>query len=125
MFPQAGVSATAWVFGHQIFDIAAMLLHPALFYAWMYVLTLSPVPAWSYYIVLLVVGWYTTGLGYLVSIFLTICSKINLSHPKGSCIVIVSDHLVLPDYCYSATCSAWMRYTVIKSAAYFKPKPKP
>lgn len=46
-----------------------LLLHPAVFFAWLYVLTLTHVPAWSYYIVLLVVGWYTSGLGYLVSNF--------------------------------------------------------
>jgi ABC-type phosphate/phosphonate transport system ATPase subunit len=65
---QGGISVTAWVYGHQIFDILGLLIHPALFFAWMYVLTLTPVPWWSYYIVLLVVGWYTSGLGYLVSL---------------------------------------------------------
>lgn len=64
---QGGVAVTAWVFGHHLFDLIGLLLHPALFFAWMYVLTLTPVPAWSYYIVLLVVGYYTSGLGYLVS----------------------------------------------------------
>jgi hypothetical protein len=37
-----------------------------LFFAWMYVLTLTPVPAWSYFITLVAVGVYTSGLGYLV-----------------------------------------------------------
>lgn len=65
---QAGVSVTAWVFGHQLYDLVGVFLHPALFFAWMYVLTLTQVPAWSYYVTLLVVGFYTTSLGYLVSV---------------------------------------------------------
>jgi hypothetical protein len=60
------VSVTAWVFGHQIFDMVGLMLHPLLFFAWIYVLTLTPVPAWSYFTTLVVVGFYTSGLGYLV-----------------------------------------------------------
>lgn len=60
------MSVTAWVFGHQCYEIVSLLLHPLFFFAWMYVLTLTPVPAWSYYITLVVVGFYTSGLGYLV-----------------------------------------------------------
>jgi hypothetical protein len=41
-------------------------MHPAVFFAWLYMLTLTTVPAWSYYLVLLLIGGYTTGLGYLV-----------------------------------------------------------
>eukprot|EP00775_Hariotina_reticulata_P007451 gene7451-7661_t len=63
-----GVAASAWVFGHQIHDFIGLLLHPAVFFAWLYVLTLTTVPAWSYYLVLLLIGGYTTGLGYLVSL---------------------------------------------------------
>jgi hypothetical protein len=55
------------VFGHQIFDCLGLLLHPALFFAWLYVLTLSPVPAGAYYMALVAVGWYCSGVGYLVS----------------------------------------------------------
>ncbi|WIA22163.1 hypothetical protein OEZ85_004499 [Tetradesmus obliquus] len=62
-----GVSVIAWVFGHQIFDCLGLLLHPALFFAWLYVLTLSPVPAGAYYMALVAVGWYCSGVGYLVS----------------------------------------------------------
>jgi hypothetical protein len=64
---QAGVSVTAWVFGHQLIDLVGLMLHPILFFSWMYVLTLTPVPAWSYFTTLAVVGIYTSGLGYLVS----------------------------------------------------------
>lgn len=64
---QAGVSVAAWVFGHQIIDLVGLVLHPMLFFAWMYVLTLTPVPAWSYFTTLAAVGVYTSGLGYLVS----------------------------------------------------------
>ncbi|KAF6261487.1 hypothetical protein COO60DRAFT_775152 [Scenedesmus sp. NREL 46B-D3] len=67
MLPQGGVAVSAWVFGHQAFDILGLLLHPAAFYSWLYVLTLSQVPMWSYYFVLVLLGWYTSGLGYLVS----------------------------------------------------------
>jgi uncharacterized membrane-anchored protein len=42
---QGGVAVSAWVFGHQLFDILGLLLHPATFYAWLYVLTLSQVRA--------------------------------------------------------------------------------
>lgn len=63
---QAGVRVSAWVFGHQLIDMVGLTLHPVLFYAWMYVLTLTPVPAWSYFITLMAVGVYTSGLGYLV-----------------------------------------------------------
>jgi hypothetical protein len=65
---QAGVSVTAWVFGHQIFDMVGLMLHPLLFFAWIYVLTLTSVPAWSYFTTLVVVGFYTSGLGYLVRV---------------------------------------------------------
>lgn len=65
---QGGVSVSAWVFGHQLFDLLGLLLHPATFYAWLYVLTLSQVPMWSYYTVLVLLGWYTSGIGYLVSL---------------------------------------------------------
>jgi hypothetical protein len=41
--PQGGVAVSAWVFGHQVFDLLGLLLHPATFYAWLYVLTLSQV----------------------------------------------------------------------------------
>lgn len=58
----------AWVVGHQIFDILALVLQPALFFAWLYVLTLPPIGAVTYYSVLMLVGWYTSGLGYLVSV---------------------------------------------------------
>lgn len=61
----------AWVVGHQVFDILALLLQPALFFAWLYVLTLPPIGAVTYYSVLVLVGWYTSGLGYLVSIVLS------------------------------------------------------
>lgn len=63
---QAGVSVTAWVLGHQIFDMVGLMLHPMLFFAWIYVLTLTPVPQWSYFTTLVAVGFYTSGLGYLV-----------------------------------------------------------
>lgn len=43
-----------------------MVLHPLLFFAWMYVLTLTPVPADVYLLTLCLVGFYTSGLGYLV-----------------------------------------------------------
>jgi hypothetical protein len=42
---QAGVSVTAWVFGHQLIDLVGLMLHPMLFIAWMYVLVLTPVQA--------------------------------------------------------------------------------
>lgn len=61
------MSVTAWVLGHQLIDLVGLMLHPILFFAWMYVLTLTPVPAWSYFTTLAVVGIYTSGLGYLVS----------------------------------------------------------
>ena len=64
---QAGVSVTAWVFGHQLVDLVGLMLHPMLFFAWMYVLVLTPVPAWSYFTTLTAVSIYTSGLGYLVS----------------------------------------------------------
>lgn len=64
---QAGVSVTAWVFGHQLIDLVGLMLHPMLFFAWMYVLVLTPVPAWSYFTTLTAVSIYTSGLGYLVS----------------------------------------------------------
>jgi len=67
---QAGVRVTAWVFGRQLIDMVGLTLHPVLFFAWMYVLTLTPVPAWSYFITLMAVGVYTSGLGYLVRIVL-------------------------------------------------------
>lgn len=63
---QAGVSVMAWVLGHQLHDVIGLVMHPALFYAWLYVMTLSPIPAACYYSVLVCVGWYTSGLGYLV-----------------------------------------------------------
>lgn len=50
----------------QVVDMFGLLLHPLLFYAWMYVLTLTPVPAWSYFTTLVAVGFYTSGIGYLV-----------------------------------------------------------
>ncbi len=65
---QAGVSVTAWVFGHQLFDMVGLMLHPILFFAWIYVLTLTPLPTWSYFTTLVVVGFYTSGLGYLVRV---------------------------------------------------------
>ncbi len=63
------MSVTAWVFGHQLTDLVGLMLHPILFFSWMYVLTLTPVPAWSYFTTLASVGFYTSGLGYLVSPF--------------------------------------------------------
>lgn len=63
---QAGVSVTSWVFGHQVIDMVGLVLHPLLFFAWMYVLTLTPVPAETYLLTLGLVGFYTSGLGYLV-----------------------------------------------------------
>ncbi|KAF8058431.1 ABCG25 [Scenedesmus sp. PABB004] len=65
---QAGVSVTAWVVGHMLFDVVGLLLHPALFFAWLYVVTLSPVPPLTYYSTIVVVGWYASGMGYLVSL---------------------------------------------------------
>jgi hypothetical protein len=67
---QGGVRVIAWVFGHQVFDMLSLLLHPALFFAWLYVLTLSPVPAYAYYMALVAIGWYTSGVGYLVGDYL-------------------------------------------------------
>jgi hypothetical protein len=64
---QGGVSVFAWVAGHMMFDLLGLLLHPALFFAWLYVLTLSHVPAYAYYMALVSVGGYTSGVGYLVS----------------------------------------------------------
>jgi hypothetical protein len=64
---QGGVSTVAWVLGHQIFDLLGLLLQPALMFAWLYVLTLPSVSAGTYYSTLALVGWYTSGLGYLVS----------------------------------------------------------
>jgi hypothetical protein len=64
---QGGVSTVAWVLGHQIFDLLGLLLQPALMFAWLYVLTLPNVSAVTYYSTLALVGWYTSGLGYLVS----------------------------------------------------------
>jgi hypothetical protein len=61
------VSSVAWVLGHQIFDLLGLLLQPALMFAWLYVLTLPSVSAFTYYSSLALVGWYTSGLGYLVS----------------------------------------------------------
>lgn len=63
---QAGVSVTAWVFGHQLYELLGLLLHPLVFFIWMYVLTLTQVPVWSYYLTLFLVGYYTSSLGYLV-----------------------------------------------------------
>lgn len=57
---------TSWVFGHQVIDMVGLVLHPLLFFAWMYVLTLTPVPAETYLSTLGLVGFYTSGLGYLV-----------------------------------------------------------
>jgi hypothetical protein len=34
---------SAWVFGNQLFDVLGLLLHPAAFYSWLYVITLSQV----------------------------------------------------------------------------------
>ncbi|WIA38572.1 hypothetical protein OEZ86_001885 [Tetradesmus obliquus] len=65
---QGGVSVTAWVLGHQLFDLLGLLLAPALMFAWLYVLTLPSVSAGTYYSSLALVGWYTSGLGYLVSL---------------------------------------------------------
>lgn len=64
------MSVTAWVFGHQLLDLVGLMLHPLMFFAWMYVLTLTPVPALAYYLTLAVVGFYTSGLGYLVRLLL-------------------------------------------------------
>lgn len=43
-------------------------VQPALFFAWLYVMTLPPMSALTYYLVLVAVGWYTSGLGFLISL---------------------------------------------------------
>jgi hypothetical protein len=66
------------VLGHQIFDLLGLLLQPALMFAWLYVLTLPNVSAVTYYSTLALVGWYTSGLGYLVS---TVPLVVHVLHP--------------------------------------------
>ncbi|KAF8061902.1 ABCG21 [Scenedesmus sp. PABB004] len=63
-----GVSALAWVLGHVLFDLLGLLLQPLVFFSSLYVLTLPLVPPRAYLSVLVLVGWYCSGVGYLVSL---------------------------------------------------------
>ena len=67
---QAGVKVVSYVLGRQLFDLLNLTLQTALFLGWLYVLVVPPIGSLPYFSVLLAVAWYSSGLGYLVSIVL-------------------------------------------------------
>ena len=64
---QAGVRVTSYLLGQQLFDLITLVIHTGMFQGWLYVLAHPPIDSPAYFLVLLLIGWYTTALGYLVS----------------------------------------------------------
>jgi hypothetical protein len=58
----------SYVLGRQLFDVIQLVTQAAAFLGWMTVLVVPPVAAGEYLSILLAVAWYTSGLGYLVSV---------------------------------------------------------
>jgi uncharacterized membrane-anchored protein len=85
--PQGGVAVSAWVFGHQVFDLLGLLLHPATFYAWLYVLTLSQVSTAGHRLSDIQVSCNTARylhLLYDICYFIMICNRPLCAHAVAS-----------------------------------------
>jgi hypothetical protein len=61
------VKVLAYVLGRQVYDLLPLALQTLVFLCWMYIMAYPPLPLQSYYTILLLVGWYVTGLAYLVA----------------------------------------------------------
>jgi hypothetical protein len=60
------VKVLPYVLGRMIFDLVPLTIFTAIFFACLYS-PVPPIPRTPYFCILLAVAWYTSGLGYLVS----------------------------------------------------------
>ncbi|KAL0037315.1 hypothetical protein WJX79_001603 [Trebouxia sp. C0005] len=65
---ESGLHTSAFFFGHAAMHMIDILVQPAIFMSLYYTLTLPEIKFVDYYIVAVLVTWYTSGLGYLVSV---------------------------------------------------------
>jgi hypothetical protein len=68
---QAGVRVLPYLLGRQLFDIVTLVIHTGMFLGWLYVLVHPPIDSTAYFLVLLLIGWYTSALGHLVSMLIS------------------------------------------------------
>ncbi|KAK9908170.1 hypothetical protein WJX75_003729 [Coccomyxa subellipsoidea] len=66
----SGLRTTAFFFGHQVMHLIDIVVQPAIFMSVYYTLTLPEIKFINYYIISLGVVWYTSGLGYVMSVML-------------------------------------------------------
>ncbi|KAL0020410.1 hypothetical protein WJX77_000240 [Trebouxia sp. C0004] len=65
---ESGLHTSAFFFGHAAMHMIDILVQPAIFMSLYYTLTLPEIKFVDYYIVAVLVTWYTSGLGYLMSV---------------------------------------------------------
>ncbi|BDA44911.1 probable broad substrate specificity ATP-binding cassette transporter at N-terminal half [Coccomyxa sp. Obi] len=66
----SGLRTGAFFFGHQVMHLIDIVVQPAIFMSVYYTLTLPEIKFINYYIISLGVTWYTSGLGYVMSVML-------------------------------------------------------
>lgn len=65
---ESGLHTSAFFFGHAAMHLIDIVVQPAIFMSLYYTLTLPEIKFMDYYTVAVLVTWYTSGLGYLMSV---------------------------------------------------------